>query len=40
VVKHIDAPAPAGWVWVEATGHSGSRTASLTGLVPVTGGAR
>jgi hypothetical protein len=39
-VKHIDAPAPTGWVWVQATGQSGSRTATLTGLVPVAGGDR
>jgi hypothetical protein len=34
----LDAPAPPGWIWVQVTTKSGSRPASLTGLIP--GGAR
>jgi hypothetical protein len=39
-IKRIDAPAPAGWMWVEATDQSGGRGGALTALVPLTGGVR
>jgi len=33
-LRQLDTAAPSGWVWMEATGTSGSRRASLVGLVP------
>jgi hypothetical protein len=39
-VKQIDAPSPRGWVWVRATGQSGTHRAELIGLVPISGGSR
>jgi len=37
-IKQLDGPAPAGWRWVQAESHGGSRAAILMGLVPSTGG--
>jgi type II secretory pathway pseudopilin PulG len=39
-IRRLNSPAPAGWVWVEATGRSGSHAALLAGLVPNEGGER
>lgn len=41
-IRKLDAPAPAGQVWVEVRAVSGGRSASLTGIIPaasVKGGA-
>jgi hypothetical protein len=37
-INRLETPAPPGWIWVQLTTKSGSRPASLTGLIP--GGAR